>query len=78
MLYSQSFQQPEVLKGSSLHDADLVVLQMTAAMHIRTQRKTTARCAYYHNSTNPQLRSKKTTPAEIILRSDAMSVTGEK
>lgn len=39
MLYLQSFQQPEVLKGSSLHDADLVVLQMTAAMHIQTQRK---------------------------------------
>lgn len=38
-MYLQSFQQSEVLKGSSLDNSDLVVLQMTIAMDIETQRK---------------------------------------
>lgn len=38
-MYLQSFQQSEVLKGSSLDNSDLVVLQMTIAMYIETQRK---------------------------------------
>lgn len=38
-MYLQSFQQSEVLKSSSLDNSDLVVLQMTVAMDIETQRK---------------------------------------
>lgn len=37
--YLQSFQQPEVLKGSSLHHTDLVVLQMTTHTHTEQKRE---------------------------------------
>lgn len=38
MAYLQSFQQAEVLKGSPLDNADLIVLQMTVAVDRETKR----------------------------------------
>lgn len=40
MVYLQSLQQSEVLKGSPLHDADLIVLQMSVAVDTERRRET--------------------------------------
>lgn len=39
-VYLQSLQEAEVLKGSPLHDADLIVLQMTVAADRERERET--------------------------------------
>lgn len=48
-VYLQSLQEAEVLKGSPLHDADLIVLQMTVAADRERERDAQKHVIKYHN-----------------------------